>query len=128
VNDHFVLDHEDRTMLVHTGHPGPQDPFVGQVIWERLPGAEPLVRHRLDEARRTGREVEFTIFYAGRTRHIRAVPAEDGLAVYVEQLTELNVRTLAALAESLRQIVAELDAREPVRRDPQAPVSPQALP
>jgi len=125
---HYVLDHEDRIMLVNTGRPGPQDPFVGQVIWERLPGAEPLLRHRLDEARRTGREVGFTIFYAGRTRHIRAVPAADGLAVYVEQLTELNVRTLAALAESLRQIVAELDAREPVRRDPQAPVSPQALP
>lgn len=124
----FVLDAEDRITYANTGEPGPRYPFVGQVIWDRLPGAEPLFRHKLDEVRRSGRVVECTIFYAGRTRHIRAVPAADGIALHVEQLTELNVRTLATLAESLRRIEAELDAREPERHDPPAPASLQALP
>jgi hypothetical protein len=126
--NHFVLDDDDRITYVRPGSPGGLSPFIGRLLWERLPGAEPLLRDKLDEARRTGRVIEFAVFYAGRTQAVRAVPAADGLALHVEQLTELDVRTLATLAESLLKIEAELAAREPGQLDPPAPSSPLALP
>ena len=41
------------------------------------------------------------VFYAGRVKRLTAIPAADGLAVHVESLDELDVTTLATLAESL---------------------------
>jgi hypothetical protein len=126
VSYYFVLDDEDR--VVGIGPERRDAPFLGHVLWSRLPEAEALLRPRFDEARRTRQELEFTVFYAGRTKHLRVVPEADGLGVHVEQLTALDVRTLGTLAESLRRIEAELDARERERRDPPAPASLQALP
>jgi len=121
-NYHFVLDADDRITYVRDW---PDDhgmsPFVGRVLWERLPGAEQILREKLEEARHTGRESEFAVFYAGRTHSVRVVPAADGLGVHVEQMTKLDVRTLSTLAASLRQIESELAAREFGRRDPPAP-------
>jgi hypothetical protein len=124
----FVLDTEDRIVQVSEKYHESMGRFLGHPVWEYLPRAEFLLRPHLEEARRTGRPVESTVFYAGRTVDLRIVPSGQSLAVHPTSRTELNVRTLATLAESLRRIVAELDAREPVRHDPQAPVSPQALP
>jgi hypothetical protein len=109
---HFVLDDDDRITYVWPELGNAMAPFVGRLIWELLPGAEGLLRHPFDDARRTRREIRFTTFYAGRFNSIRAMPAADGLAVHVEQLGSLNVRTLSTLAESLRRIEAELVARE----------------
>lgn len=117
---YFVLDDEDRIVFVPMGHADSMRPFLGQKLWGLLPGAEPLFRHRFNEARRTGQEVAFTTFYAGRTQFVRAVPADDGLAVHLEALTDLDVRSLSTLAESLLKIEAELAAREPVQPDPPA--------
>ncbi len=125
---HFVLDDDDRITYVWPELGNAMAPFVGRVIWELLPGAEGLLLHPFDEARRTRREVKFTTFYAGRFNSIRVMPAADGLAVHVEQLGALNLRTLSTLAESLRRIEAELVARESEPRGPQAPSSRQALP
>ena len=125
---YFVLDDEDRVVQVGPSPTMERSPFLGQVLWSRLPGAEPLLRHRFDEARRTGRALEFVTFYAGRIKRIRVVPAADGLAVHVERLTELDVRTLGTLERSLREIEAELADRESERLDSRAPASPRALP
>jgi hypothetical protein len=125
---YFVLDEHDRITYVSTDLEEGISPFVGRTAWERLPGAEPFLRPRFDEARRSGGEVAFPIFYAGRAKHIRAIPAADGLAVHVEQLTAVDVRTLATLAESLRRIEDELAGRASVRLDPPAHGSLQALP
>ena len=103
-------------------------PFVGCVLWDRLPGAEPLLRPGFDRARESGEVVEFTVFYAGRVRRYRAVPSDDKLAVEVEHSTELDVTTLESLARSLSLIEAELAARAHERRGPRAPASLQALP
>lgn len=128
ISYYFVLDDEDRVVAVGPRREYADNPFLGHVLWSRLPGAEPLLRPRFDEARRTGQEVEFTTFYAGRTKHIKLIPAADGLAVHVEQLTVLDVRTLATLAQSLKRVEAELDARAREQLDPPAPASLQALP
>jgi hypothetical protein len=124
----FVLDAEDRIVQVSEKYHENMGPFLGHPLWEFLPRAEFLFRPHLEEARRTGRPVESTIFYAGRTVDLRIVPSGESLAIHPTSRTELNVRTLATLAESLSRIEAELDAREPERRDPPAPASLQALP
>ncbi len=125
---YFVLDDEDRVVQVGPSPATQRDRFAGQVLWSRLPGAEPLLRHHFDEARRTGRALEFVTFYARRVKSIRVVPAADGLAVHVEPLTELDVRTLGTLEQSLREIEAELADRASEQLDSRAPASPQALP
>lgn len=124
----YVLDPDDRILDVRPRIFEGLGPFVGHVLWERLPGAEPLLRPRFDEARRAGQEIAFTVYYAGSTESIRAVPHRGMLAVHVERLTELDVRTLGTLAESLRRIEAELAARESEQHGRPAPASLRALP
>ena len=125
---HLVLDARDRIVGVGSEVRGLTGPFIGHVLWERLPGAEPLLRPGFDQARATGRAVEFTVYYAGRVRKYQAVPAGDRLAISVEHCAELNVRSLVTLAQSLSRIEAELAAREPGQRDRPALSSLQALP
>jgi hypothetical protein len=124
----YVLDDEDRIVDVRPRASHSLGPFVGQVLWGRLPGAEPLLRPRFDEARSTGEELAFTVYYAGSTDSIRVVPHGRRLDVHVERLTELDVTSLGTLAESLRRIEAELAARESAPHDRPAPASLRALP
>jgi hypothetical protein len=123
----FVLDEDDRVTYV-SAQPEIGIPFLGQIVWERLPESERLLRDRFDEARRTGEEVEFTVFYGGGAKRIQAKPAHGALSVRVEPLTALDVSSLATLAESLRKIEVELAARASEPRDPPAPSSLRALP
>ena len=127
----FVLDADDRIDRVvddQDAGRGSMAGFVGHSLWEYLPGAERLLRPSFDEARCTGNVVDTTVFYAGGTVDLRIVPSNGSLAVRWTRRTELNVRTLATLAESLHTIEAELSAREPARRDRPAPASLRALP
>lgn len=124
---YFVLDTEDRIVQVSEEYRRSMARFLGHSLWEYMPRAELLFRHRLEEARRTGCEIESTVFYAGGTIDVRVVPCGESLTVYTTRRTELNVRTLGTLVESLRQIQAELDARAPARHDPPALESPRAL-
>jgi hypothetical protein len=124
----FVLDADDRIVQVGEGSPRSMAGFLGHSLWEYLPQAESFVRPHFDEARQTGHEVEATVFYAGGTLDLRIVPAAENLAVHATRRTELNVRTLGTLAESLRLIEAELAAPKPVRRDRLVGASLQAPP
>ena len=124
---YYVLDAEDRVVRA-AGHMEHLGRFLGHPLWEYSPHAEPIFRPHFEEARRTGHEVQFTSYYAGRVAHRRVVPAGQALTVYVTPLQELNVRTLATLTASLNRIEAALETRASAPLDLRAPASPQALP
>ena len=128
-SDHFyVVDGDDRIIQVSDGLHESMGSCIGNSLWECLPRAEDLFGEHFDDARENGREVEFTTFYAGAAIRLRVVPAGESLTVYPERLIELNLRTLATLAESLRRIEQELVARGPAPPDPPARESLRALP
>jgi hypothetical protein len=126
----FVVDKDDRIVQVAEEHRETMARYLGHSLWVYLPGAEPLLSPYFEEARESGQVIESTVFYAGGTVDVRAAPAPSGgsLAVRLTRRTELNIRTLATLAQSLRTIEAELAAREREPRDPRAPSSRQAPP
>jgi hypothetical protein len=122
----FVVDRDARIVRV-TGS-STMARFRGHSLWTYLPEAEPLLGPYFDEAAVTGDPVESTIFYAGGTVEVLVTPRRQYFAVRLRRRTELDVRTLATLTESLRSIEAELAARERVRSDRPALASRQALP
>ena len=124
----FVVDGDDRIVRVADEHRATMARYLGHPLWIYLPGSEPLLSPIFEEARRAGEQVESTVFYAGGTVDVRVDPTGAMLAVQLRRRTELNVRTLETLAQSLRTIEAELAARERERPDRQAPASPRALP
>jgi hypothetical protein len=106
-----VLDEGDR--IVEVGSPAESQfgPLVGEVMWECFPGSEPLFKPYYDEARRTGRPVEFVQFYDGNVARVRAVPAEGGhLELHWELLVHLDVTTLDSFRTTLRQALELLEA------------------
>jgi hypothetical protein len=124
----FVVDGDDRIVQVAEEHRETMARYLGHKLWIYLPGAEPLLSPYFEEARETGEVVESTVFYAGGTVDVRAAPSGRSLAVKLTRRTELNVRTLATLAQSLRTIETELASREREPRDPPAPSSRPAPP
>jgi hypothetical protein len=124
----FVVDGEDRVVRVAEENRETIGRYLGHPLWTYLPGADELLTPYFDEARASGDIVESTVFYAGGTYDVRVEPSGSDLAVRLTRRTELDVRTLATLAESLRTIEAELAARAPARRDRRAPSSRQAPP
>jgi hypothetical protein len=127
-NTYYVVDADDRITRVAGALRESLAQFVGHSIWEASPQAEPLFSAHFERARETGEEVEFDAFYAGRLARRRIVPTGNSLTVYVTVLRELDVRTLATLAESLRAIEAELAGRASEPPDPRSRASLQALP
>lgn len=125
---YFVLDADDRVIQVGRDLHDQLGPFLGHVLWEHMPDAEPLYAPGFAEARRVGEAVEFPAFYRGRAKRLRAVPAGDTLAVHVERVLELDATTLGTLSESLRQIEAALADRASEPHDLRVPASLQALP
>jgi len=69
---YVVLDHEDRVVQVGPDLQDQMAPFLGHVLWEHIPDAEPLYGPGFAEARRIGRPVEFPVFYRGRAKQRRA--------------------------------------------------------
>jgi hypothetical protein len=124
----FVVDADDRIVQVAEEHRATMACHLGHRLWSYLPGSEALLSPCFDEARETGEVVESTVFYAGGTVDVNVAPNGAFLAVQLRRRTNLNVRTLATLAQSLRSIEAELAARERELPDRRAPASPQALP
>lgn len=124
----FVVDGDDRIIQVSEEYRATMARYLGHPLWIYLPGSEPVMSPIFEEARESGSVIESTVFYAGGTVDVRAAPTGATLAVQLRRRTELNVRTLATLARSLRTIEAELAAREHERRDRRAPASPRALP
>ncbi len=125
--DYYVLDAKDKIVHASAGCEWMRR-FLGHEVWECMPLAEVLFRPRFEEARRTAREVEFRVFYAGALSQIKAVPAGSDLTVFVTHLENLNVRTLATLTASLSRIEAALEPRASAPLALRAPASPQALP
>jgi hypothetical protein len=124
----FVVDGEDRIVQVAEEDRETIGRYLGHPLWTYLSGADEVLTPYFDEARASGDLVESTVFYAGGTYDVRVEPSGSTLAVRLTRRTELDVRTLATLAESLRSIEAELAARAPARRDRRAPSSRQAPP
>jgi hypothetical protein len=124
----FVVDGDDRIVQVADEHRATMARYLGHPLWIYLPGSESLLTPIFEEARETQEIVESTVFYAGGTVDVRVRPSGTDLAVRLRRRTELNVRTLATLARSLRTIEAELAARERERLDRRALASPRALP
>jgi len=125
---YYVLDGDDRIVQVNGEETSRLAAFLGHSLWDVSPGAEKLFGPYFDEARRTGHEVEFTSFYAGRVARRHVVASGGSLTVHVTPLVELDVRTLGTLAGSLRRVEAELAAREHERPDRRAHGSLRALP
>lgn len=124
----FVVDGEDRVVQVAEEDRETIGRYRGHPLWTYLAGAEELLTPYFEEARASGDVVESTVFYAGGTHDVRVEPSGSDLAVRLTRRTDLDVRTLATLAESLRTIEAELAARAHVPRDRRAPSSRQAPP
>jgi hypothetical protein len=68
------------------------------------------------------------VYYSGRVKRLIVIPAEDGLAVHVERLAELDVTSLVTLRLSLEQIERALAGRVSAQLDSRARASLQALP
>lgn len=126
--DRYVVDCDDRIVTVVGHFEDTLGPFLGHSLWEANPQAERLFAPHFAEARRTGCEVEFTSFYAGRLAWRRIVPTGQTLTVHVTPLEELDVRTLGTLSETLRRVEAELAVQASEQLDPPARASLQALP
>jgi hypothetical protein len=124
----FVVDGRDRIVQVGDEHTATMARYLSHPLWVYLPGSEPLLGPIFEEAREAGEVVESTVFYAGGTVDVHVTASGAILAVRLRRRTELNVRTLATLAQSLRTIEEELAAREHERRDRRARASLQALP
>ena len=125
---YIVLDDNDRVIYVGADLSETAGRWIGHVLWDHLPQAAHVYGPCFEQARAKGHAVESTVFYSGRVKRLTAIPAADGLAVHVERLAELDVRTLGTLTASLRLIEAELAGRASEQLDPRAPSSLQALP
>lgn len=125
---YYVLDGEDRIVRVVGEQKATFGAFAGHSIWEVAPNAEQLFSPYFEQARTTGREIEFKAFYGGVLALRRVIPTGDTLTVMVTPLCELDLRSLATLNESLRAIEVALADRESAQPDRRARVSLQALP
>jgi len=125
---YVVLDSDDRLSYVSVGLKDELGGWIGHVLWDHLPGAREIYGPGFEEARSTGQAVERVVFYAGRAKRLTAIPAPDGLAVHIERLAALDVRTLGTLAQSLARIAEALGARELAQPDSPARASLRALP
>ena len=125
---YLVLDDRDRITHVSARLHDDFGRWIGHVLWDHLPGAREVYGPTFGEARRSGRPVESVVFYSGRVKRLTVIPGPDGLAVHVERLAELNLRTLATLTASLVQIESALAGRACAQSDPPARASLRVLP
>jgi hypothetical protein len=127
-DSYVVLNEEDR--ITHVSRPLRDDlgRWLGHVIWDHLPGAKDVYGPAFTVARTSGEPVETIVFYSGRVKRLVVIPGEDGLAVHVERLAELDVTSLSTLRLSLERIACALADPTSGRRGSRARASLQALP
>jgi hypothetical protein len=125
---YVVLDDDDRIKTVSTPLHDDLGHRVGHVLWDHLPGARDVYGPTFEAARSSGLPVEAIVFYAGRLKRLTAIPGEDGLAVHVERLAELDLTSLGTLTRSLARIEAVLSGRASARPGSRARGSLRALP
>ena len=127
-DSYVVLDADDR--ITHVSSPLHDDlgRWLGHVLWDHLPGAREVYGPAFAVARASGEPVETIVFYSGRVKRLVVIPADDGLAVHVERLAELDVTSLVTLRLSLERIERALAGRGSAQLDSRARASLQALP
>jgi PAS domain S-box-containing protein len=110
----FALDHEWRFTYLNrqaeTVLQRSADELLGKVMWEELPAAAGTAfEEQYNKAVAERSPVTFEEFYtpAGRWFEVRAYPSEDGLSVYLHDVTERR-QAEAGLLERTR--LAELNA------------------
>lgn len=109
-----VLDEGDRIVGVGSAAEGQFGPLLGAVVWECFPGSEPLFKPYYDDARRTGRPVEFVQFYDGNVARVTAVPTASGhVELGWELLMHLDTTTLESFRTTLQQALELLEAGSP---------------
>jgi hypothetical protein len=84
----------------------------GRSPLEYFPGARPVFFPYLQEAKRTGRAVEFAQYFDGDVFDVKVVPVGTTLRVTWERLCTLDVLTIDGLRASLQQMLDTLRARE----------------
>lgn len=125
---YIVLDDDDKVLYVGADLIERFGGWIGHVLWDHLPQASDVYGPCLEAARADGRAVESTVFYSGRAERLIAIPTAGGLAVHVEMLAELSVRTLGTLTSSLRRVESALAGRVSERLDRPTHESLKALP
>jgi hypothetical protein len=125
---YIVLDGDDR--IRHVSPPLHDDfgRWLGHVLWDHLPAAREVYGPTFEAARSSGKSVQSVVFYSGRVKRLTVIPAEDGLAVHVERLAELDVTSLGTLTLSLERIASALGDQASGPHDSRAPASLRALP
>jgi len=112
-----VLDDDNRVVEVGDAALPWFADHVGESVFDVFPGSEPLFRPYYDEARRTGRPVEFAQYYGGYVLTLRVEPCAGGLRVTWTTLAMLDTWTLSGLRASLEDALARLeDAQHAVER------------
>jgi hypothetical protein len=105
----MVLDEDYR--ILHVGDPMVRE-HAGRNLWEAFPQSRPLFQPYYDQARRTGKPVEFVQFYAGYVARVRAVPVGKELHLFWEHLDRIDTLTLEGLRDSIAHALAIVEEQE----------------
>lgn len=109
----IVLDSADRIVEVDAAAAPWLAPLVGEALFTRFRDAKPLFQPYFEQARRTGRVVEFPQFYDGAVTQVTVTPRRSRhLTVTWEIVEVLDTFTLEGLRSSLESILAKLDAAQ----------------
>jgi hypothetical protein len=111
-NLRVVLDEEYRIVEVSPAAQPILGPLVGETVWDHFPDARAIFLPSCEEARRSRERVEFVAFYEGALVRVQWVPEGLRLAAIWEILGTVDVSTIDALRDSLRDIVSALAEEE----------------
>jgi hypothetical protein len=125
---YIVLDEDDRVVHVSAALHESFGRWLGHVLWEHLPGARGVYGPPFEEARSSGHAVVAVVFYSGRVKRLTVIPAEDGLAVHVERLAELDLTSVGTLMRSLERIESVLADQGSAQHGRRSHASLRALP
>jgi PAS domain-containing protein len=110
----MVLDAQYRIEAVGPAAQAGFGSLEGRSLWEVFPDSKPLFYPYYEKARRTGEPVEFVQFYNGYLARIRAVPKDDRLLLFWEEMHRLDTLTLDGFRASLvsaLEVIEESEAR-----------------
>jgi hypothetical protein len=94
--------------------------LLGEPFWDHYPRARTVFLPYCEEALRSGEVVEVVTFFEGTLKRVRYAPDGRYLTATWEVLATIDVSSLDALQQSLRDIAAALS--EPTVAGPRRPV------
>lgn len=107
-----VLDEEYRIVEVGPFAAAGLGPLAGQILWECFPGSERLFRPYYEQARGTGKPVEFVQYYNGHVVELHVEPRGVLLDVYWRGLHVIDALTLDRLERSITRMIELLDGTQ----------------